>query len=113
FPGGAGFPRVEILYNTAEFDKIVREAVQQMRKNELGVEIGLRNQDYKVYLDSMSALDYDIARSTWLADVMDPINFLECFLAGSGNNRTGYASEEFDASLRRAYAEPDPAAREA
>jgi oligopeptide transport system substrate-binding protein len=112
YPGGAGFPRVEILYNTAEFDKVISEAVQQMWKNELGVEIGLRNQDYKVYLDSMSALDYDIARSTWLADVMDPINFLECFLSGSGNNRTGYASEEFDAAIRQAYAEPDPAARE-
>ncbi|MBI1320340.1 MAG: peptide ABC transporter substrate-binding protein [Candidatus Hydrogenedens sp.] len=113
YPGGKGFPRVEILYNTAEFDKVISEAVQQMWKEELGVESGLRNQDYKVYLDAMSALDYDIARSTWLADVMDPINFLECFLTGSGNNRTGYSSEAFDGHIRAAYAEPDAAKREA
>jgi ABC-type oligopeptide transport system substrate-binding subunit len=61
----------------------------------------------------MSNLDYDICRSTWLGDVLDPINFLECFLTGGGNNRAGYTSPEFDALIQQAYAEPDSAKRSA
>lgn len=112
YPDGTGFPQVELLYNTSEFDKTMSEALQAMWFDALGVRVLLINQDYKVYLASMSALDHDIARSTWLADVMDPVNFLECFLSNQGNNRTGYASQDFDALIRAAYREHDPARRE-
>lgn len=112
FPEGAGFPQVELLYNSSEFDKTMSEAMQAMWGEALGVQVLLMNQDYKVYLASMTALDYDIARSTWLADVVDPINFLECFLGGQGNNRTGYASQDFDALIHAAYRERDPVRRE-
>lgn len=111
YPDGKGFPQVELLYNSAEFDKTMSEALQQMWSEALGVQVQLLNQDYKVYLASMSAMDFDIARSTWLADVADPINFLECFLTGQGNNRTGYASPEYDALIQSAYAEADPELR--
>ena len=113
YPNGEGFPTVEILYNTAEADKIIAEAMQSMWKEVLGVDVGLYNQDYKVYLASMSALDYDIARSTWLGDVIHPLNFLECFLAGGGNNRTGWKSADFDAAIQAAYAEVDTDQRNA
>lgn len=112
YPDGAGFPPVELLYNSAEFDKTMSEAIQQMWSEALGVRVNLINQDYKVYLSSMSTMQYDIARSTWLADVADPINFLECFLTGQGNNRTGFASPEYDTHIQAAYAEPDAAKRE-
>ena len=111
YPGGEGFPKVEILYNSAETDKIIAETMQSMWKEVLGVEVGLYNQDYKVYLASMSALNYDIARSTWLGDVIDPVNFLECFLTDAGNNRTGWSSVDFDGAINAAYAESDPEKR--
>lgn len=112
FPEGKGFPHVQLLYNTAETDRIVAEAVQQMWRRTLGVQVELVNQEYKVYLSSMSNLEYDIARSTWLGDVYDPVNFLECFLSTSGNNRTGFASPEFDAYIEQAYKATDAAVRE-
>jgi oligopeptide transport system substrate-binding protein len=107
YPNGEDFPAVTLLYNTSDFDRTVSEAVQHMWRTELNVPVQLANQDYKVYLDAMSRLDYNICRSTWLADVLDPVNFLECFLSGQGNNRTGWANETFDARIRAAYAEPD------
>ncbi|MBI2423607.1 MAG: peptide ABC transporter substrate-binding protein [Candidatus Hydrogenedentes bacterium] len=113
YPNGQGLPPVEILYNSSETDKIFAETVQNMWQGSLGATITLRNQDYKIYLDSMTGLNYDIARSMWIGDVVDPVNFLECFLTGGGNNRTGFASPEFDAAIRAAYAEPDVAKREA
>lgn len=113
YPGGAGMPRIEILYNTLESHKLIAEAIQQMWQEHLGVRVGLFNQDWKTYLSSMNNLDYDIARSAWIGDVVDPVNFLECFLSDGGNNRTGFASEEFDALIHAAYAETDPARRHA
>ncbi len=111
YPDGAGLPAVDLLYNTSETDKIIAETVQQMWKKNLNADVRLFNQDYKVYLATMKTLDYNIARSTWLGDVLDPVNFLECFLGGEGNNRTGYASDEFDTAIRAAYAEADTATR--
>jgi len=102
YPNGKGFPKVELLYNTSDDHKRIAEAVQQMWKKALGVEVQLLNQDWKVYLDSMNTLNYNIARSGWIADYNDPYNFLECFLSGNGNNRTGYASPEYDRMVQKA-----------
>lgn len=111
YPGGAGLPPMEILYNSADADKTIAETVQRMWQETLGVKVTLHNQDYKVYLNTMSELNYDIARSIWIGDVVDPVNFLECFLSKSGNNRTGFASGEFDMAINKAYSEADPEKR--
>ncbi len=111
YPDGIGMPPVEILYNTSEGHKLVAEAAQRMWKESLGAEVRLLNQDWKVYLDSMNHLDYGLARSAWIADFLDPINFLECFVSGGGNNRTGFASEQYDRLIASARAEPVPSKR--
>lgn len=107
YPEGKGLRPLNLLYNASETDKTIAQALQQMWHDALGVEVQLTNQDYKVYLDTMNALDYDMARSIWVGDVIDPVNFLECFLTGGGNNRTGWSSPAFDQLLASAYAEPD------
>ena len=111
FPGGEGMPPVDILYNTSEAHKTIAEAVQRMWREHLGVDARLLNQDWKVYLSSMNTLDYTVARSSWVGDVVDPVNFLECFLTGGGNNRCGWSSPEYDRLIRDSYAEVDPARR--
>lgn len=96
YPGGRGFPKVELLYNTSENHKLIAEAVQRMWKQTLGVDVALVNQDWKVYLDSQNTLNYDLCRAGWIGDYVDPINYLECFTTGNGNNRTGWSSAEYD-----------------
>lgn len=113
YPGGQGLPEVSILYNTQEQHKIIAEAIQAMWKEKLGVQATLLNQDWKVYLVSTNNMDYDIARAAWIADFVDPINFLELFLTNGGNNRTGWGNPEYDRLLQAAYAEPDPVRRTA
>ena len=102
YPGGRDFPDVDLLYNTSENHQQICEAIQQMWKKNLGIEVTLSNQDWKVYLDSTNRLDYDIARAGWIGDFVDPINFLECFTTGNGNNRCGYSSKEYDALIEKA-----------
>src|SRR6266853_1642156 len=102
YPGGKGFPPFDILYNTSESHKSIAEAIQQMWKRELGIDVRLLNQEWKVYLDTEKRKDYDVSRAGWIGDYADPSTFLETFLADSGNNRTGWANAEFDRLLKEA-----------
>jgi len=102
YPGGKGFPAFEILYNTSESHKAIAEAVQQMWKRELGIDVRLINQEWKVYLDSEKRLDYEVSRAGWIGDYPDPSTFLETFLSESGNNRTGWKNAEYDRLLKEA-----------
>ncbi len=101
YPDGKDFPSVDILYNTLDKHKIIAEAIQQMWKQNLNIDVTLTNQDWKVYLASTAnnTLDYDLARAGWIGDIVDPINFLECFITNNGNNRTGWGNPEYDRLL--------------
>lgn len=111
YPNGQGFPKTELLYNTSENHRQIAEAVQHMWKTHLNIHVELLNQDWKVYLSSMTTLDYNIARSGWIGDILDPINFLECFTTGNGNNRTGWSSAAYDDLIAQASRAPDEQAR--
>lgn len=111
FPGGEGFPLVRYLYSEGELNEAIAVELQAMWRNELGVNVSLQRQEWKVYLNSMSSLDYDIARSSWVGDYPDPNTFLDMFLTGGGNNRTGWSNAEYDALISAAAAESDPAKR--
>lgn len=100
YPNGEGFPTVEILYNNDEVHKKVALTLQQMWKNKLNIDIQLFNQEWKVYLSSRKNKTYDIARAGWIADYLDPSNFLEILFSFSENNHTGWESEDFDQVLR-------------
>lgn len=111
YPGGEGLPALELLYNTAETHRSIAEAIQLMWKKELGIKVELVNQDWKVYLDRLNNLDYAIARAGWIGDYPDPTTFLDCFLSDSGNNRTGFAHEEYDQLLEEAMKTVDRSQR--
>ncbi len=102
FPGGEGFPELELLYNTSEGHRRIAEAIQQMWKTHLGVNIRLANTDWKVYLSRTSELDYDISRAGWIGDYPDPNTFLDMMLSDSGNNRTGWSNMEYDGLINQA-----------
>jgi oligopeptide transport system substrate-binding protein len=104
FPGGRGFPRKEILINTSEAHRKIAEAIQAMWRQHLGIDVGIYNQEWKVYLDSQSNLDYDISRAGWIADYPHPMTFLEIFTSGNGNNDTGWSNSNYDSLIRQAQA---------
>ena len=111
FPGGKGFPLTTYLYSEGELNEGVAIELQSMWKEQLGVSIQLARQEWKVYLNSLGSLDYGIARSSWVGDYPDPNTFLDLFLSGSGNNRTGWSNATFDRLIGEAAAESDPVKR--
>ena len=111
FPGGKGFPKLDILYNTSEDHKKIAIAIQQMWKKNLGIEVGLYNQEWKVYLTSQSQMNYAISRSAWIGDYPDPNTFLDMWVTGGGNNNTGWSNKEYDQLISQAGKTKDQAAR--
>jgi oligopeptide transport system substrate-binding protein len=102
FPDGRGFPKVELLYNTSENHRAIAEAIQQMWKQNLGIDITLLNQEWKVYLDSQDTTNYSIARAGWIADYVDPHVFLEIWVTNNGNNDTNWSHAEYDQLYQQA-----------
>src|SRR5699024_12352598 len=72
-------PKVKIYYNTDEGHEAIAQALQDLWKKNLDVDVELNNEEWNVYLDSMSEGDYQIGRMGWIADFDDAINFLEIF----------------------------------
>ena len=96
YPNGKGFPTTEILYNTSEGHRKIAVAIQQMWKQHLNIDVTLFNQEWKVYLDTVSGRNYQIARAGWIGDYVDPNNFLDMFICDGGNNRTSWCNTEYD-----------------
>lgn len=100
YPDGKGFPSFELLFNTLESHRAIAEAIQQMWKKNLNIDITLRNEEWKVYLDSTHRMDYAVARAAWGGDYIDPNTFLDLFLTGGGNNETGWSNPEYDRLIK-------------
>jgi len=111
YPNGKGFPAFTLLYNTSQAHKSIAEAIQQMWKKNLGITCTLKNEEWGVYLDDRTNLNYTVARAGWIGDYMDPNTFLDMFVTGGGNNGTGWSNKSYDALIAKAKATVDPKAR--
>ncbi|REJ11213.1 peptide ABC transporter substrate-binding protein [Halobacillus trueperi] len=100
-------PAITLSYNTSEDNKKIAETIQQMFKENLGVEVTLENAEWNVFLEAQKALEHQLSRSSFLADYADPINFLESFTTDSSMNRTGWSNEEYDQLIADAKNEAD------
>jgi len=107
YPGGKNFPLVTYLYSEGELNQAIAVELQSMFRRELGISIALERQEWKVYLNSMSNLDFDLCRSSWVGDYDDPNTFLDMFVTDGGNNRTGFASPTYDRLIAEAAREVD------
>lgn len=108
-PDGNAFPAVTYLYNEGTGHQTIAQAMQNMWKEVLGVDVTLSSQEWKVFLDTRRKGDYEMARDAWLADYNDPANLLMLNMSNGGNNNSQYRSEEFDALMDEAMAAPDVA----
>ena len=112
FPGGKGFPRFQYAFFSAASGgakmqgKIAIE-LQQMWRDELGIELELRQIERKVFLSSQSRLDYDMSASSWIGDYNDANTFLDMYLSNSGNNRTGWKNARYDELIHHANMQTD------
>lgn len=99
YPDGRGFPHLDILYNNLEKHQTIAEALQEMWRRNLGIEVGLHNEEWKVYLVDQKSINFSIERGGWLADYVDPHVFFDLWASSSNNNNTHWSSPEYDRLL--------------
>ena len=102
YPNGENFPKLEILYNTSEGHRRIAEAIQEMWKKSLNIDVTLVNQEWKVFLAAQRQKDYQICRAGWIGDYVDPNTFLDMWTSWSQQNQTGWSSDEYDQLIRQA-----------
>jgi oligopeptide transport system substrate-binding protein len=101
YPEGRGFPKLNIFMNTNERHRTIAEAIQQMWREELQIDIGMENQEWKVYLDTLNKKHFDIGRRGWIG-TPDPAFFLKFWTTEDANNASGWTSSKYDTLLTEA-----------
>ncbi|MCS7220211.1 MAG: peptide ABC transporter substrate-binding protein [Anaerolineae bacterium] len=108
-----------LMFNTASAHQKIAEAIQQMWKDVLGINVKLTNQEWKVYLETIRSPEAtpQIWRLGWCQDYPDANNFVrEVFSkGGSANPREGggvnWENPKFEELVVQAAREQDPAKR--
>ena len=118
YPGGRGFPRFDYVFSApgSGGDKIHEDIaieLQQMWHDELGLQMDLHQLEAKIFYSAQARLDFDLSRSSWVADYNDANTFLGLFTSDDGNNRTGWKNAAYDALIREANRQTDVKKREA
>ncbi len=103
FPGGKGFPKLTVLYNTSSNHQRIAEFIQAQWKTNLGIEVDLVNQEWSTYLDTKNkSHDFDIARAGWIADYLDPSSFSDMWTTGNSQNSGLYSNKKYDELIAKA-----------
>ncbi|MEM8712092.1 MAG: peptide ABC transporter substrate-binding protein [Planctomycetota bacterium] len=110
-PGGKKFPTIEVHYNTSDAHRDIAIVIADAWAKNLGINVKLLNQEWKVYLDTQASLGYDVSRSAWIGDYADPNNYVDLFVTGGENNKTGWGNDDYDRIVREAGLELDSARR--
>lgn len=104
-------PPITLSYFSDEENKSISVALQDMWEKNLGVDVTLENEEWQVYLNTMSEGDYQVGRLGWSGDFNDAINFLEVFQKKGGNNYSNWENEEYGDLLKESRTVSDPEER--
>lgn len=113
YPGGEGFARVQILYNSGfEQHETIAELVRKQWEKNLGITVSTRKEEWGTFLNSTSRLNFEVARRAWIGDYTDANTFLDLFEGDNGNNQTGFDNPEYNDLIKAAGRETDAAKRQ-
>lgn len=110
YPNGQGLPTFTFLINSEGAHAQVAQYLQSAWK-ELGVNVEIQQQEFKVFLTTRKEGKYMIARHGWSGDYTDPTTFLDMWRKQDGFNEVGYNNPAYDKLLEDAKVETDAAKR--
>jgi oligopeptide transport system substrate-binding protein len=88
--------KITLLYNTDDQRKKVVVATQAMWHDILGVDVELRDEEWKSYLSDIDQKNFTVVLVRWIADYNDPNAFLILFNCGGSQNNGGYCNPQYD-----------------
>ena len=111
YPNGKGFPVIEISFNTLDAHRKIAEAIQQMWKKNLNIQVTLHNEEWAAFIKTRRSLKFDVAREGWIADYPDASAFIDLLESTNGNNDTGWKNAKYEDLLHQSRNETDPEKR--
>ena len=102
YPDSAKLPKIEIKFNTGEDHERIGENIQAQLKRNLGINVELKTEEWKVLLNTLQVDPPQIFRFGWQADYPDPDNFLSVMLSFSDNNHMRWKNLKYDELVQRA-----------
>lgn len=104
--------QIELRYNTSTPHRRLNLAIAAMWREVLGVQVTLRNEEWKVFVGNRKqGVITEAFRGGWIADIGDPRNFLANFESRATTNWSGFADPRFDDLLQSADQAPTPLLR--
>jgi oligopeptide transport system substrate-binding protein len=111
FPGGEGFPTMELAVDARSVHEQVAITVAGIWKRELGIEVTVYTRSFGAHSDAVAEGNYQIARGGWQGDYPDPSNFLELLQGDHSFNHTQWSNAGYDGLVEEAAAVEDAATR--
>lgn len=99
FPGGAGFPRLELSGWSVT---PALEAVQAMWRKTLGIDVAIVIRDAKTHIAALQAGQFDLGFVTAIPEVADAADVLGDLATGAGRNFSHWSDKRYDALLASA-----------
>lgn len=96
YPNGEGFPVLEYKTTSDLVYTQTAEAVQQMWKENLGIDLRISSMEWAAYQQMRREKNYELIRTLWIGDYADPMTFLENYISSRSQNTSGYSNIEFD-----------------
>ncbi len=109
FPEGRGFPKLEL--STWPVNPAQLEAVQQMWRQELGIEITLAPREARTHLASLASGDFALAFMTAIPDYDGASDLLTQLTSAHPLNYPHWRNAKYDRLVAAATTSLDPAAR--
>ncbi len=104
----------ELRYNTSGEHRKIALAVQSMWSDVLGANVTLVNEEFKVLISNIQAMDVtQLFRSSWTGDYNDAYTFMQLLESNNPSNLTGYSNATVDALVSQASTELDIGKRRA
>ena len=110
FPDGRGFPKLELSTWT---NATVLEAVQQMWKQELHIDVALAQREAKVHLAALASGNYDLGFMPAIPDYNDAASLFDELTTGTAGNYPHWSNGHYDRLVTEAGRTADEARRTA
>ncbi len=106
YPGGKGFPKVELLWRIeggyhAPIVKPMAEFIQAQLKSVLGIDVGVKGLELKSWMDALTKREGKLFIAPYLYDYIDASNFYDMFLSGG---RHSWVNAKYDELVKKADA---------
>ncbi|MEK3822152.1 peptide ABC transporter substrate-binding protein [Cytobacillus sp. FSL W8-0315] len=101
----SAFPKMNLLFYTDDTYNKLSQAMQEMWKKNLGIEVELQTMERKVFVQNVQAGDYQFAIYSTGADYDDASNLMGQFMTGDVYNYSNISIPEYDLLMKKAEAE--------